>query len=181
MLSACDTAETLVLDALVNMLTREHHKVLPRRKHYTHTRIMYVASFPSAVPISRSFKRPTQPPRNAHSVTSFVLLRPSSSSNFSNSRDFETPDGRGPEYCPSCMNAKGPKFVKERAIANTDPAVLAEYGNGEWPLKWAWEKGELADNGNYLENDEIAKRHGICGAVFPTMTHTHAGSCPPQP
>ncbi|CAN0362132.1 unnamed protein product, partial [Hapterophycus canaliculatus] len=23
--------------------------------------------------------------------------------------------------------------------------------------------GEFADNGNYLETDEIAKRHGICG------------------
>lgn len=52
------------------------------------------------------------------------------------------------------MNAKGPKYVKERAIANTDPAVLAECGHGEWPLKWAWEKGELADDGNYLENDD---------------------------
>jgi len=62
------------------------------------------------------------------------------------------------------MNAKGPDFVRQRAIAKTDPAVLAEYGNGEWPLKWVWEKGELAANGNYLENDEIAKRHGICGA-----------------
>lgn len=61
------------------------------------------------------------------------------------------------------MNAKGPEFVRQRAIAKTDPTVLAEYGNGEWPLKWAWEKGELAGNGNYLENDEIAKRHGICG------------------
>ena len=71
------------------------------------------------------------------------------------------------------MNAKGPKYVKERAIANTDPAVLAEYGDGEWPLKWAWEKGELADNGNYLENDEIAKRHGICGTAVPFVMHTH--------
>lgn len=67
------------------------------------------------------------------------------------------------EYCPSCYNARGRTYVKERGIANTDPAVLAEYGDGEWPLRWAYEKGEMAENGNYLENDEIAKRHGICG------------------
>ncbi|CAM9309077.1 unnamed protein product [Ectocarpus sp. 8 AP-2014] len=67
------------------------------------------------------------------------------------------------EYCPSCYNARGPTYVKERGIVNTDPAVLAEYGDGEWPLRWAYEKGEMAENGNYLENDEIAKRHGICG------------------
>ncbi|CAM9926342.1 unnamed protein product [Ectocarpus fasciculatus] len=67
------------------------------------------------------------------------------------------------EYCPSCYNARGPTYVKERGIANTDPAVLAEYGDGEWPLRWAYERGEMAENGNYLENDEIAKRHGICG------------------
>lgn len=67
------------------------------------------------------------------------------------------------EYCPACYNARGPKYTKERAIANTDPAVLAEYGDGEWPMKWVWEKGELAENGNYVENNELAKRHGICG------------------
>lgn len=67
------------------------------------------------------------------------------------------------EHCPACYNAGGPIKTKARAIANTDAAVLAEYGDGEWPLRWSWEKGELAANGNYLQNNEIAKRHGICG------------------
>ena len=67
------------------------------------------------------------------------------------------------EYCPSCYNARGPAATKARGIAKTDPAVLAEYGNGEYPLKWAWEKGEVAANGNFIQNNEIAKRYGICG------------------
>ncbi|CAM9584467.1 unnamed protein product, partial [Ectocarpus sp. 8 AP-2014] len=57
------------------------------------------------------------------------------------------------------MNAQGPESVKARARANTDPDVLKEYGNGEWPLKWA----SKAENGNVLEPNEIAKRHGVCG------------------
>ena len=67
------------------------------------------------------------------------------------------------EYCPSCYNARGPAATKARGIAKTDPAVLAEYGDGEYPLRWAWEKGEVAANGNFIQNNEIAKRYGICG------------------
>lgn len=64
------------------------------------------------------------------------------------------------EYCPHCYNARGPKYVKERAVNNIDPAVLDAYGGpNEFPLYYA----EFADNGNYLEPDEIAVRHGICG------------------
>ncbi|CAM9620047.1 unnamed protein product [Ectocarpus fasciculatus] len=73
---------------------------------------------------------------------------------------FKEWDFPGIDYCPHCYNARGPKFVKERAKAKTDPAVLDEYGGGdEFPLYF----GDFADNGNYLETDEIAKRHGICG------------------
>lgn len=67
--------------------------------------------------------------------------------------------GIGTSDCPAFMNAKGPEAVKARALANTDPDVLEEYGNGEWPLKWA----SKAENGNFLEPNEIAKRHGVCG------------------
>lgn len=35
------------------------------------------------------------------------------------------------EHCPGCYNSRGPPFVKERAINNTDPDLLAEYGDGE--------------------------------------------------
>lgn len=59
--------------------------------------------------------------------------------------------------------AKGPKYVKPRAIEKTDPTILAEYGDGEWPLTLAYEKGEFAANGNYMERDELAVRHGVCG------------------
>lgn len=39
--------------------------------------------------------------------------------------------------------------------------MLAEYGGGDiYPLSY---KGVFADNGNYLEPDEIAVRHGVCG------------------
>lgn len=37
------------------------------------------------------------------------------------------------------------------------------YNNGEWPHKAAFDRGELAKNGNFLEPDSIAVRHGICG------------------
>eukprot|EP00903_Cladosiphon_okamuranus_P006097 g6007.t1 len=64
------------------------------------------------------------------------------------------------EYCPHCYNARGPKYVKQRAVDNVDPAVLDAYGGpNEFPLY----NSEFADNGNYLEPDEIAVRHGFCG------------------
>lgn len=69
------------------------------------------------------------------------------------------------EHCPSCYNAQGPDEIKKRALEKTDPSFLGEYGvaPGEWPLITAWEKGELAPNGNYLEPEAISVRHGVCG------------------
>eukprot|EP00903_Cladosiphon_okamuranus_P008987 g8597.t1 len=61
-------------------------------------------------------------------------------------------------------NGGGPGVVKERQLARTDPAVLDRYGGGDvWPLAAAWDLGEVCDNGNYLENDDIAVSHGVCG------------------
>lgn len=80
------------------------------------------------------------------------------------------------EYCPSCYNARGPAATKARGIAKTDPVVLAEYGNGEYPLKWAWEKGEVAANGNFIQNNEIAKRYGICGDPEQVLVSNNIGS-----
>lgn len=67
------------------------------------------------------------------------------------------------EYCPHCYNSGGPESVNQRAIDKTDPAVLSEYGGGRFPLLIALEMGEVAANGNYLERDQLAVRHGICG------------------
>lgn len=67
------------------------------------------------------------------------------------------------EFCPGCYNSRGTTLIRERAIDRTDPEILAEYGGGEFPKYWAYLKGEVCDNGNYLERDEIAVRHGVCG------------------
>lgn len=51
-------------------------------------------------------------------------------------------------------------MVRDRGKELTDPAVLEAHGGGDvYPLP----NGEIAANGNYLESNEIAKRHGICG------------------
>ena len=63
------------------------------------------------------------------------------------------------DYCPHCYNAKGPERTRERAEALTDPAILEMYGGGEFPLLYT----EFAENGNYLEPQEISVRHGVCG------------------
>ncbi|CAM9517701.1 unnamed protein product, partial [Hapterophycus canaliculatus] len=61
-------------------------------------------------------------------------------------------------------NGGGPAVVKERQLARTDPDVLAKYGGGDvWPMAAAWDLGEVLPNGNYLENDDIAVSHGVCG------------------
>lgn len=57
----------------------------------------------------------------------------------------------------------GPDATRARAIANTPADVLRKYNNGEWPHKASFDRGELADNGNFIEPDAIAVRHGICG------------------
>eukprot|EP00904_Undaria_pinnatifida_P011980 jgi/Undpi1/7912/HiC_scaffold_24.g10384.m1 len=66
-------------------------------------------------------------------------------------------------YCPHCFQSRGPAAVRARAEAETDPTELAMYGDGAWPHYSAYERNELASNGNYYEPDAIAVRHGICG------------------
>eukprot|EP00903_Cladosiphon_okamuranus_P009934 g9430.t1 len=64
------------------------------------------------------------------------------------------------EWCPHCYNARGPAAVVARAKEYTEPEVLDMYGGGDiYPLSF----GDFAPNGNYLEPDAIAVRHGICG------------------
>ena len=67
------------------------------------------------------------------------------------------------EGCAACYNSGGmggAEMVMGRGKRLTDPDVLATHGGGDvYPLPY----GEYAANGNYLESDEIAKRHGICG------------------
>lgn len=64
------------------------------------------------------------------------------------------------EYAPFSYNAGGVKRTQDRAQELTDPEVLAEHGGGDlYPLYFA----ERAENGNFLESNEIAKRHGVCG------------------
>lgn len=53
--------------------------------------------------------------------------------------------------------------MRARAEANTPADVLSTYGDGSWPLKTVYDMDELASNGNYLEPEDIAVRHGICG------------------
>ncbi|CAM9090943.1 unnamed protein product, partial [Laminaria digitata] len=61
-------------------------------------------------------------------------------------------------------NGGGPIVVKARQLERTDEAVLERYGGGEiWPPAAAWDMGERAENGNYLEDDDIAVSHGVCG------------------
>ena len=51
-------------------------------------------------------------------------------------------------------------MVQQRAKNETDPAVLAKHGEGgKFPLYYS----DLAENGNYLEPEEIAVRKGVCG------------------
>eukprot|EP00752_Nemacystus_decipiens_P007761 g6935.t1 len=50
-------------------------------------------------------------------------------------------------YCPHCFQSRGPAAVRERG------------GGAPWPHF----NGERAANGNYIESDEVAKRHGLCG------------------
>ncbi|CAM9374797.1 unnamed protein product, partial [Choristocarpus tenellus] len=70
---------------------------------------------------------------------------------------------RATEHCPHCLQGRGVGAVRARAEKNTDPDWLASYGEGRWPLKYLYEDGMVAENGNYLEPEEIAVRHGVCG------------------
>lgn len=50
--------------------------------------------------------------------------------------------------------------MRARSVANTNADVLDALGGpDEFPLTY----GQFADNGNYLETNELAVRHGICG------------------
>ncbi|CAM9493185.1 unnamed protein product [Ectocarpus fasciculatus] len=50
-------------------------------------------------------------------------------------------------YCPHCFQSRGPAAVRARG------------GDKPWPHF----NGERAENGNYIESEEVAQRHGICG------------------
>lgn len=64
--------------------------------------------------------------------------------------------------CPN--DTAGPGVVEKRQRERTDPEVLKRYGGGDiWPPAAAWDMKEIASNGNYLESDEIAVSHGVCG------------------
>ncbi|CAM9449279.1 unnamed protein product, partial [Ascophyllum nodosum] len=76
---------------------------------------------------------------------------------------FNEPSFEFINFCPHCYQSRGPAAVRARAESLTNPKELASYGNGAWPLLTVYEKGEIAANGNYLEPDSIAVRHGICG------------------
>lgn len=64
------------------------------------------------------------------------------------------------ELRPFAYNAGGVNAIRRRAENETDAAVLAEHGGGNvFPLYFS----DLAENGNYLEPEEIAVRKGVCG------------------
>lgn len=136
--------------------------------------ITYFSSFSLAEILPAPWKCGLLPPTNVCITQKTVASLPVLCATFSEMQHFreDCPSyGTGTSACPAFMNAKGPESVKDRAIAKTDPGVLEDYGNGEWPLKWC----PQADNGNYLEPDEIAKRHGICGD--PNMVCFCPASC----
>lgn len=49
------------------------------------------------------------------------------------------------EWWPGAYNAGGRVVVRERAERLTDPEILAEYGDGYYPLRWVYDKGEGGD------------------------------------
>lgn len=61
------------------------------------------------------------------------------------------------------MQSRGPAAVAARAVEMTPADVLSDNGGGEWPHLTAYNRGDLASNGNFLESDEISVRHGVCG------------------
>ena len=64
------------------------------------------------------------------------------------------------ERAPFAFNAGGVARVRDRAKANTNSATLdAVGGGGHFPLYYL----DLAENGNYLETNEVAKRTTPCG------------------
>ncbi|CAM9323844.1 unnamed protein product [Discosporangium mesarthrocarpum] len=55
------------------------------------------------------------------------------------------------EWCPHCLQGGGVGSVRERG------------GGQAWPLKALYDQGHIADNGNFLEPEDVSARHGICG------------------
>ncbi|CAM9538431.1 unnamed protein product, partial [Choristocarpus tenellus] len=110
------------------------------------TTTLSIASFLSCVNISGGHLFMFQPFTRQYTKTAFFIGNSGST-----------------EYCPHCLQARGVGAVRERAMKNTNPFWLESYGGGNWPLKYLYEDGMVADNGNYLEPKEIAVRHGVCG------------------
>lgn len=50
--------------------------------------------------------------------------------------DYEDLEGN-----PGAYNSGGQQTIQERAIELTDPDLLAEYGDGSYPLRWVYDKG----------------------------------------
>ncbi|CAM9875438.1 unnamed protein product, partial [Ectocarpus sp. 13 AM-2016] len=79
---------------------------------------------------------------------------------YSWSRDFQENTFEDIEGAPYAYNAGGVKEVQARAQAMTDQATLDAVGGGEiYPLYHL----DLAENGNYMETNEVAKRATPCG------------------
>ncbi|CBN75518.1 EsV-1-166 [Ectocarpus siliculosus] len=60
---------------------------------------------------------------------------------------FQEPGSPDINYCPHCFQSRGPAAIRARG------------GDQPWPHF----NGERAENGNYIESDEVAQRHGVCG------------------
>ncbi|CAN0384662.1 unnamed protein product, partial [Ectocarpus fasciculatus] len=60
---------------------------------------------------------------------------------------FQEPGSPDINYCPHCFQSRGPAAIRARG------------GDQPWPHF----NGDRAENGNYIESDEVAQRHGVCG------------------
>lgn len=49
------------------------------------------------------------------------------------------------------------------AVLSSQQHTGIVYGGGDWPHLFSYQRGELLENGNYLEPEGISVRHGICG------------------
>lgn len=79
----------------------------------------------------------------------------------------------------SFQSGAGPIVLKERTYERMDRDLLKYYGGGEaWPVAVAYDMGEVAPNGNYLESDELAVNHGVCGDTPQVISFAprHVGS-----
>ncbi|CAM9476506.1 unnamed protein product [Scytosiphon promiscuus] len=97
------------------------------------------------------------------SVRGHLYLMEPVSRNFFYTTTFQSNDFEGLTSCPHCMQSRGPGAVASRAAEMTPEDVLSDNGGGAWPHLTAYNRGDLASNGNFLESDEISVRHGVCG------------------